>query len=92
MESPTIRPGATLGERVEPDLFAFFRDAAAGNAAIQLVTALGVAEERLGVTPPELIPGGHGLLLALACPPGLRPRIEAACRTFGAELHRALPR
>ncbi len=89
MEPPTIRPGATLRDRVEPDLFAYFHNAAAGNAAIQLVTALGVADEQLGVTPPELIDGGQGLLLAMVCPPGLRGKIEAACRTFGAEVHRA---
>ena len=92
MEPPTIRPGATLRDHVEPDLFAYFGNAAAGNAAIQLLTGLGVPDEQLGVTPPDLIPGGQGMLLALVCPPGLRARIEAACRTFGAELHRAIPR
>ena len=89
MESPTIRPGFSPGGRVEPDLFAFFANAAGGNAAIQLLTALGVADDQLGVTPPELIPGGQGMLIALACPPALRTKAEAACRTFGAEIHRA---
>ena len=89
MDAPTIRPGATLSAHLEPDLFAYFHNAAAGNAAIQLLTALGVADEQLGVTPPELIDGGQGILLSMVCPGGLRTKIEAACRTFGAEVHRA---
>ena len=88
MDSPTIRPGAVLGERVEPDLFAYFHNAAAGNAAIQLLTALGVPDEHLAITPPELIEGGQGMLLAMACSGALRAKVEAACRTFGAEVHR----
>ena len=89
MESPTIRPGFAAADPVEPNLFAFFHNAAGGNAAIQLLTAMGVADDQLGVTPPEKIEGGQGLLLAMACPPGLRTRVEAACRTFGAEVHRS---
>ena len=89
MDSPTIRPGATRVEHVEPDLFAYFHNAAAGNAAIQLLTAMGVLDEQLGVTPPERIDGGQGLLLSIVCPDSLRTKVEAACRTFGAELHRA---
>jgi len=92
MDSPTIRPGATLRDHVEPDLFAYFHNAAAANAAIQLLTALGVADEQLGVTPPEQIEGGQGILLSMVCPDGLRSRLEAACRTFGAEVHRATGR
>ena len=91
MEDPTIRPGATLLAPQDPDLFAFFHNAAAANAAIQLLTSLGVHDEQLGVTPPEKIDGGQGMLLALVCPPGSRARIEAACRTFGAEVHRVAP-
>lgn len=89
MEAPTIRPGATLREPTRPDLFVFFHNAAAANAAIQLLTALGVADEQLGVTPPEQIDGSQGMLLSLVCPPGLRVKIEAACRTFGGDVHRA---
>ena len=89
MEPPTIRPGATLQAHAEPDLFAYFHNAAAANAAIQLVTALGVADEQLGVTPPELIAGGQGILLSMVCTGSLLVKVEAACRTFGAEVHRA---
>ncbi len=89
MDSPTIRPGATLGDHVEPDLFAYFHNAAAGNAAIQLLTAMGINDDQLGVTPPEKIDGGQGILLSMVCPPSLRAKVEAACRTFGADLHRA---
>ena len=88
MEAPTIRPGATLLGPIEPDLFAYFHNAAAGNAAIQLLTALGVADEQLAVTPPEEIDGGQGMLLAMVCPTGRRAKMEAACRTYGAEVHR----
>lgn len=89
MEAPTIRPGATLHEPTRPNLFAYFHNAAGGNAAIQLLTGLGIADEQLGVTPPEWIEGGQGMLLSLVCPDSLRVKIEAACRTFGAEVHRA---
>ena len=89
MEAPTIRPGVTSREPTRPNLFAYFHNAAAGNAAIQQITALGVADEQLGVTPPEWVDGGEGMLLSLVCEPRIRDRIEAACRAFGAEVHRA---
>ena len=88
MEAPTIRPGAINLDRVEPDLFAYFHNAAGANAAIQLLTALGVPDEQLAVTPPEEIDGGQGILLAMVCPDGLRTRIEGVCRSYGAEVHR----
>ena len=78
MDSPTIRPGAAAAETVEPNLFAFFHNAAGGNAAIQLLTAMGVADDQLGVTPPEKMGGGQGLLLAMVCPIPLRAKVEAA--------------
>lgn len=89
MDTPTIRPGVTARPAAEPDLFAYFHSAASGNAAIQLLTALGVADDQLGVTPPELIDGGRGMLLSLVCPGDLLVKVEDACRSFGGAVHRA---
>ncbi len=89
MDTPTIRPGVTPLAAVEPDLFVYFYSAAAGTAAVQLLTALGVADDQIGVTPPELIEGGRGMLLSLVCHGDLRRKVEAACRSFGGAVHRA---
>lgn len=88
METPQIRPGKTEVGDPMPRVVAFFHNSAMGNAAIQLVTGLGVPNDRLGVTPPELIEGGQGMVLSIACPETLRARVEAACRSLGAAIHR----
>ncbi|WP_435016846.1 hypothetical protein TA3x_004427 [Tundrisphaera sp. TA3] len=88
MESPKIRPGVVHDGDPMPRVVAFFRNSALGNAAIQLVTSLGVPSDRLGITPPELIEGGQGMILSIACPEALRHRVEAACRSHGGALHR----
>jgi hypothetical protein len=88
MEPPQIRPGVVNDGGPMPRVVAFFHNSALGNAAIQLVAGLGVPNDRLGVTPPELIEGGQGMILSIACPESLRPRVEAACRSLGAAIHR----
>jgi hypothetical protein len=89
MENPQIRPGLVTSSGDMPRVVAFFRNSAEANAAIQLLVALGVPADRLGVTPPEQIPHGQGMLLSIGCPEeSLIPRVEAICRKHGAEIHR----
>ena len=89
METPQVRPGAVPDAGPGPRVVAFFRNAAQGNLAIQLVTGLGVPAGRLGVTPPERIEGGQGMLLAIPCPDqALLNRVEHLCRDLGAAIHR----
>jgi hypothetical protein len=66
----------------------FFHNAAEGNLAIQLVASLGVPSDRLGVTPPEGIEGGQGMVLSIACSESQRPGVEATCRSLGGMIHR----
>ena len=88
MEDPQIRPGAIDDGPAMPRVVAFFHNSAPGNAAIQLVTMLGVPSDRLGVTPPEGIEGAQGMILSIACPESLRRKVEDACRSLGGEVHR----
>lgn len=89
METPQIRPGLVSGTGEMPRVVAFFRNSAEGNAAVQLLTALGIPGDRLGVTPPERIEGGQGMLLSISIPDAaLFPRVEEVCRKHGAEVHR----
>jgi hypothetical protein len=89
MELPQIRPGLVTNTQPMPRVVAFFPNAAEGNAAIQLLTALGVPGDRLGVTPPEQIENGQGMVLSIGCPEdSLIPKVEAICRRYGAEIHR----
>jgi hypothetical protein len=89
METPQVRPGL-----VKPHdgpmtrIVAYFSNSAQGNSAIQLLTALGVPNDGLGVTTPDRIESGQGMLLSIPCPdPALIPRVEALCRSQGAEVH-----
>ena len=89
MEIPQIRPGR-VGE-TEPALrvVAFFYNSAQGNFAIQLLTALGVPNDQLGVTPPERIETGQGMVLSIACDDEkMAGRVETVCRQQGADIHR----
>ena len=51
-----------------PRVVVFFPNSALGNLAIQLLMQIGVPNDRLGVTPPEQIEGGQGMVLSIACP------------------------
>jgi hypothetical protein len=89
MERPQIRPGLVKNGSEMPRIVAFFRNSAEGNAAIQLLTALGIPGDRLGVTPPEQIEHGQGMVLSIGCPDeGLIPKVEEVCRKYAAEIHR----
>ncbi len=89
MEPPQIRPGVVRDGDPMPRVVAFFHNSALGNAAIQLVTTMGVPADRLGVTPPEMIEGGQGMVLSIACPSEkIMTQVEAVCRQQGADIHR----
>ena len=89
MQLPQIRPGKVPETRDQaPTLIVLFRNAAAANATIQLVVQLGVPSDKLGVTPPDAMPGQQGMLLSIPCPDDeLRDQIEKICRAQGAVVH-----
>jgi hypothetical protein len=89
LEVPLVRPGKV--ESPEPPLrvVALFANAAPANAVIQLLTALGIPNDRLGVTVPDRMPEGQGMLLSIPCPDArLAEKVETICRQQGAEVHR----
>jgi hypothetical protein len=89
MEMPQIRPGKVASAEAMPKVVAFFRDASLGNTAVQLAAQLGVPGDRIGVTPPERMPRGRGMLVTLGCPSeAVLEKVEAACRSLGGEIHR----
>ncbi len=89
MESPQIRPGLITSSETKLRVLAFFPNAAQGNLLIQILTAIGVKNDRLGVTPPERIEGGQGMLLSIGCVDEEElGKVERLCRSQGAELHR----
>lgn len=89
MEMPQVRPGLVKNEDPERRVIAFFPNTAQGNLAIQLLTTLGVPADRLGVTPPERIETGQGMLLSIGCPnEAMVVKVEDICRRQGAEIHR----
>ena len=68
---------------------AFFHNAAEGNLAIQILTSLGTPNDRLGVTPPDQIEGGQGMILSIGCQDEKSlAKAEDVCRKLGGQLHR----
>ena len=54
-----------------------------------MLTAMGIRNDRLGVTPPERIETGQGMILSIPCPEeSLLTKVEALCRSNGAQVHR----
>ncbi len=89
MEIPQIRPGRVEHTESLPRVVAFFYNSAQANSAIQLLTAIGVPNDRLGVTPPERIEKGQGMVLSIACVDDtMMSRVEQVCRQQGAAIHR----
>lgn len=89
METPMIRPGAVQSPESPLRLAVRFDDAAAGNLAIQLLTTLGVPNDRLGVVDPDRMEGGRGMILsATFADEPARIRAEDACRKLGGRVHR----
>ncbi len=90
MELPQIRPGVINEHAVTSRVVAFFYNSAQGNSAIQMLTALGIANDSLGVTPPERIETGQGMVLSIPCPnDAMLVKVEALCRSHGAQIHRS---
>ncbi|HEV3164477.1 MAG TPA: hypothetical protein VGZ22_10665 [Isosphaeraceae bacterium] len=88
MEIPQIRPGKVTKAAEMPRVVAYFYNSAQGNSVIQLLGGMGVPADHLGITPPDQIEGGQGMVLSIGCPdPALIPRVEAVCRSQGAEIH-----
>lgn len=91
-ESPTIRPGRVDSGENEVVIVANFRNSSQGNLAIQRLLMLGIAANRLGVTPPDRVLGNQGMILVV---PGDDPvridQIESLCRSLGADVHRGRP-
>ena len=72
-----------------PVSWSFFRNSALGNLAIQLLMQIGIPNDKLGVTPPEQIEGGQGMLLSIACPDEkILAQVETICRSQGGRIHR----
>ena len=89
METPQIRPGAVTSPEPKLRVLAYFYNAAEGNLAVQLLTGIGIPGDRLGVTPPDQLEGGQGMLLSIGCPSeALRSKAESIVRDLGAEIHR----
>jgi hypothetical protein len=89
MEMPQIRPGEVKSPQSKLRVVSFFHNAAAGNLAIQLLTAMGIANDRLGVTPPDQIEGGQGMILSIGCgDEKMLAKVEGMCRKLGAQIHR----
>ena len=89
MEMPQVRPGLVKNTEAMPRVIAFFYNSAQGNLVIQILMQIGVPNDRLGVTPPEQIEGGQGMILSIGCPDEtLLARVESICRQQGAEIHR----
>ena len=92
METPLIRPGLVNAAEPMPRVVAFFFNSAQGNLVIQLLTTIGIPNDRLGVTPPEQIQGGQGMILSIPCPDDTTlHRVEDLCRQQGARIHRQRP-
>ncbi len=89
MELPQIRPGVVHESEPTSRVVAFFYNTAHGNSVIQLLMALGIRSDQLGVTPPERIETNQGMLLSIPCPnEAMVTTVEKLCRSHGAEVHR----
>lgn len=89
LEVPLVRPGKVASAEPAVRLVALFYNSAPANAAIQLVTTLGVANDRLGVTTPDRMADGQGMVLSIPCgDEATAVKVEKICRDHGAEVHR----
>ncbi len=89
MQTPQIRPGLVSSADGMPRVVVFFPNSALGNLVIQLLTQIGIPNDRLGVTPPEQIEGGQGMILSIGCPDdSMIKKVEAICRGQGGRIHR----
>ena len=89
METPQIRPGSVTSPETKLRVLAFFYNSAEANLAVQLLTGIGIPNDRLGVIPPDQIEGGQGMLLSVGCPDeAIQARAESLLRKLGGQIHR----
>ncbi|WP_337175917.1 hypothetical protein [Paludisphaera sp.] len=89
METPLIRPGAVQGPDSPLQLVVHFDDAAGGNLAVQMLHALGVPGDRVGVVDPDRMERRRGMILTVPCPDeATLDRAEDLCRKLGGRVHR----
>lgn len=89
MQTPQVRPGLVTSAENMARIVVFFPNSALGNLAIQLLTQVGIPSDRLGVTPPEQIEGGQGMILSIGCPDETSlKKVESLCRSQGGRIHR----
>jgi hypothetical protein len=89
METPQIRPGLVKAADGMPRVVVFFPNSALGNLVIQLLVQIGILNDHLGVTPPEQIKGGQGMILSIGCPDqAFLTKVESICRSQGGRIHR----
>lgn len=89
MEVPQVRAGRVEPTEPMPRVVAYFYNASQANAAIQLFHQFGVPSDQFGVIEPERLEGGQGMVLSIPCPDlSTQARVEAFCRSQGAEVHR----
>jgi hypothetical protein len=91
MQVPLLRPGRVDGENTSTTarVVARFANASQGNMVIQQVVTMGALSAGLGVTGPERMPDGQGMLLSIPCPnPTILAHVEALCRSQGAQVMR----
>jgi hypothetical protein len=89
METPQVRPGLVTQAESMPRVVVFFPNSALGNLVIQVLTQIGVPNDRMGITPPERIEGGQGMILSIACPDDQTlAKVESLCRQQGGRIHR----
>lgn len=89
MESPQVRPGKVTNTEAMQRVVVYFYNSSQGNSVIQLLAGMGIPSDHLGVTPPEQIETGQGMLLSIPCPnDDLVRKVEAVCRAQGALIRR----
>jgi hypothetical protein len=89
MDTPQVRPGLVKAGASIPRVVVFFPNSALGNLAIQLLIQIGIPNDRMGVTPPEQIEGGQGMVLSIGCPDEISlAKVESICRSQGGRIHR----
>ena len=87
MEQPLVRPGKVDAAGPVPRVVAYFYNSAQGNMVIQHVVKIGVSSSGIGVTIPDRLSNGQGMVLSIPCPDiKTQHRVEAICRAQGAEI------
>jgi hypothetical protein len=88
--NPLVRPGRVDSPAPALRLVATFPNSAQGNLAIQLAGTLGIRQDRLGVTAPDRLERGQGMVLSIPCADESEAgRIESVFQNLGGTVHRS---